>query len=56
MKFFDESLKLQIEEIKKKNPEKGKEIELAIEKKVTTFFDVEKNVPVMNILYLFGQK
>lgn len=56
MKFFDESLKLQIEEIKKKNPEKAKEIELAIEKKVTTFFDVEKNVPVMNILYLFGQK
>lgn len=56
MKFFDESLKKQIEETKKQNPEKAKEIELAIEKKVTTFFDVEKNVPVMNILYLFGQK
>lgn len=54
--FFDMSLKKQIDEIKAKDPEKAKLIDDDIKKALHQFFSVDKKVPVMNIMYLFGQK
>lgn len=54
--FFDMSLKKQIDDIKIKDPQKAKLIDDEIRKALHQFFTVDKKVPVMNIMYLYGQK
>ena len=53
---FDPDLKQQLNELEKTNPEKVKEIDLEIKTKLHSFFEIEKNVPSFNMMYVFGHK
>lgn len=53
---YDPDLFQQLKELEKTNPEKAKEINLEIQAKVHNFFEIEKNVPSFNMMYVFGEK